>query len=90
MQGLLTTIYVRCQKNDLNWAASWHNQQSGMSTQQRLRSAWASAQSDQESSLCAQWVANNPGFLHADSEDSDQTGRTCRFIGFVVRRLGYF
>ena len=30
----------------------------------------------QESSLCAQWVAKGPSFLHADSEDSDQTGRT--------------
>ena len=27
-----------------------------------------------ESSLCAQWVAKDPSFLHADSEDSDQTG----------------
>ena len=32
-----------------------------------------SAQSDQ-SSLCAQWVAKEPRFLHADSEDSDLTG----------------
>ena len=31
----------------------------------------ASALSDQ-SSLCAQWVAKDPVFLHADSEDSDQ------------------
>ena len=31
-------------------------------------SAWASPQSDQ-SSLCAQWVAKDPSFLHADSED---------------------
>ena len=28
-----------------------------------------------ESSLCAQRVAKDPSFLHADSEDSDQTGR---------------
>ena len=65
--------------------------------QGRLRSAWVSAQSDQ-SSLCAQWVAKDPGFLNADSEDSDQTGRmprliwvfsgrTCHFAGFVMRRL---
>ena len=27
-----------------------------------------------ESSLCSQWVAKNPRFLHADSEDSDQPG----------------
>ena len=47
--------------------------------QRRLRSAWASAQSDQ-SSLCAQWVAKGLRFLHADSEDSDQTGRMPRLI----------
>ena len=29
-----------------------------------------------ESSLCAQWVAEDPSFLLADSEDSDQTGCT--------------
>ena len=34
----------------LIWTAAWQNQQSGMCAQQRLRSAWASAQSDQ--SLC--------------------------------------
>ena len=49
-----------------------------------------------ESSLCDQWVAKDPSVLHADSEDSDQTGRmpsliwvfagrTCHFVGFVVR-----
>ena len=53
-----------------------------------------------ESSLCAQWIAKDPSFLHADSEDSDQTGRmprlisvfagrTCHFVGFVMRRLIY-
>ena len=51
-----------------------------------------------ESSLCTQWVAKDPSFLHADSEDSDQTGRmprliwvfagrTCHFVGFVMRGL---
>ena len=30
-----------------NWATSWQNQQNGMRAQQRLRSAWASTQSDQ-------------------------------------------
>ena len=29
------------------WAASWQNKQNGMCAQRRLRSAWASAQSDQ-------------------------------------------
>ena len=51
-----------------------------------------------KSSMCAQSVAKDPSFLHADSEDSDQTGRmprliwvfagrTCHFVGFVMRRL---
>ena len=53
-----------------------------------------------ESSLCTQWVAKDPSFLHADSEDSDQTGRmprliwvvavrACLFVDFVMRRLIY-
>ena len=33
-----------------------------------------------ESSLCTQWVAKAPSFLHVDSEDSDQTGRMPRLI----------
>ena len=48
-------------------------------TQGRLRSAWATTQSDQ-SSLCVQWVAKDPSFLHVDSEDSDQTGQMPRLI----------
>ena len=34
-----------------------------------FRAVWS------ESSLCAQWVAKDPSFLHVDSADSDQTGR---------------
>ena len=52
-----------------------------------IRPVWS------ESLLCAQWVAKDPSFLHADSEDSDQPGRmprliwvfagcTCHFAGF--------
>ena len=33
-----------------------------------------------ESSLYSQWVAKGPMFLHADSKDSDQTGRMPRLI----------
>ena len=29
---------------------------------------------------CAHWVAKDPSFLHADNEDSDQTGRMPRLI----------
>ena len=56
-----------------------------------IRPVWS------ESSLCVQWVAEDPIFLHADSEDSDQTGRMPKliwvfagrshFVGFVMRRL---
>ena len=53
-----------------------------------------------ESSLCALRIAKDPRFLHAKSEDSDQTGwmpkliwviagRTGYFVGFVTRRLNY-
>ena len=57
-----------------------------------IRPVWS------ESSLCAQWVAKDSSFLHADSKASDQTGRmprliwvfagrTCHFVGFIMRRL---
>ena len=39
-----------------------------------IRPVWS------EASLCAQSVAKDPNFLHADSEDSDQTGRMPRLI----------
>ena len=79
------------------WAASWQNQQNDFvpsKTQVSLgiRPVWS------ESLLCAQWVAKDPSFLHADSEDSDQTERmprliwvfagiTCHFVGFVMKQL---
>ena len=53
--------------------------------QRKLRSALASALSDQ-SSLCAKWVAKDSSFLHADSEDSDQTGRMTRLIWVFAGR----
>ena len=59
-----------------------------------IRPAWS------ESLPGAHWVAKDPSFLHADSEDSDQTGRmprliwvfaghTCHFVGYVMSRLKY-
>ena len=38
------------------------------------------------SSLCAQWVAKDLNFLHADSEDTDQTGRMPRLIWVFAGR----
>ena len=50
-------------KRRFKWAASWQNQQNGMCAQRRLRSAWASAQSDQ-SLRCPRmkkaWVLSYP------------------------------
>ena len=53
-----------------------------------------------ESSLCALCLARDPRFLHVVSENSDHTGwmprliwvfsgRTCHFVGFVMRRLQF-
>ena len=39
-----------------------------------------SEDSDQPGHPPSQWVAEDPVFLHADSEDSDQTGRMSRLI----------
>ena len=72
----------------------WHVRPAKTQISLGIRPVWS------ESSLFAQWVAKDPSFLHADSEDSDQTGRmprliwvfagrTCHFIGFVTRRLVY-
>ena len=45
-----------------------------------IRPVWS------ESSLCAQWVAKDRSFLHADSDDSDQTGRMPRLIWVFAGR----
>ena len=50
------------------WAATWQNQQNGMCAQRRLRSAWASAQSNQ--SLLFAWRKLGSLVTHwAHSED---------------------
>ena len=38
----------------------------------------------------AQWVAEDSMFLHADSEDSDQTGRMPRLILVFAGRTDHF
>ena len=50
------------------WATARQNRQTYMCAQPTLRSAWASAQSDQ-SSLCPQWVAKGPRFPYGDGAD---------------------
>ena len=94
----LCILVRRYLKPDRTWAVTWQNQQNECAPSEdwRRRSALASAQSDQ-SSLCTQWLAKDPSFLHVDSKDSDQTGRMPRliclrwahthFVGFVMSRL---
>ena len=45
-----------------------------------IRPVWS------ESLLCTQWVAKDPSFLHADSEESDQTGQMPRLIWVFAGR----
>ena len=52
-----------------------------------IRPVWS------ESSLCAQLVVKSPMFLHADSNDSDQTGHPPRlwvFAGCTGNFVGFF
>ena len=45
-----------------------------------IRPVWS------ESSLCAEWVAKDSSLLHADSVDSDQTGRMPRLMWLFAGR----
>ena len=56
-----------------------------MKTQIRLHihTVWS------ESSMCAQWVAKDPSFLHVDSEDSGQTGQMPRLIWVSAGRTAH-
>ena len=61
---------------DMTIPAKW------LCVQRRRWSAWVSW-------LCAQWVAKDPRFLHADSEDSDLSLHWAhtQFVGSVMSRL---
>ena len=61
-------------------ATTWKKTTKWVCAQRRLRSAWGIRPVWLESLLYAQWVAKDPNFLHADNEDSDQTGRMPRLI----------
>ena len=63
--------------SDQIWAVTWQTQQNGMCAQQKLRSAWASAQSDQSSlsawrkleSLVTHWAHREDSKTHwADAQ----------------------
>ena len=60
-----TSVVKQSQKNKMwlkKWATSWETQRNDVCALRRLRSAWASAQSDQ-SSLCTQWVTKEQRLL---------------------------
>ena len=52
----------------------WHVRPAKIQISLGIRPVWS------KFSLWAQWVAKDPSFLHADSEDSGQTGRMPRLI----------
>ena len=62
------------------WATAWQIQQTKCAPSEDSDQPWS------ESSLCTQWVAKDQRFLHADSEDSDQTGRMPRLIWVFAGR----
>ena len=78
---------------DIKWATTWQNQQNECVPSEDIRPVWS------ESSLCIQWVAKDPSFLHAYSEDcSDWTDAQAdlslrwahtHFVGFVMSWLRY-
>ena len=75
------------------WATACQNQQNDLCTQQRLRSAWASALSDQ-SLLCALRIASSCRQQRLWSGRMPRliwvfTGHTGHFVGFVMLRLIY-
>ena len=89
---------VACKRKKKIWAASWQNQQNYLWAQQRLRSAWASAQSDQSLSCALSGYLRTQALFMGTgktdqsgcpdwSESSLGAGLTCHFVGFVMRRL---
>ena len=71
------------------WATAWQNKENDLCAQQRLRSAWASAQSDQ--SLLSAWGNLGSSATHrGHCKDSDQTGWMHRLIWVVAWSTCYF
>ena len=67
------------------WAAIW--QTNKMSVRPAKTQISLGIRPDcSEYSLFAQWITKDPWFLHADSEDSDQTGRMPRLIRVFAGR----
>ena len=79
------------------WAASWQNQRNGMCAQWRLRSAWASAQSDlvfavrMKKAWVLSYLLNAQRRLSSDWADAQADRSLCwahsHFVSFVMRWL---
>ena len=76
-------------KIDLGWVYPYRKMMLALD-QEIWASAWQNQHNGTESLLCVQWVAKGPRFLHADSEDSDQTGRMPSLIWVFAERTSYF
>ena len=95
LQNLMICIYTLHQRKKER-----RKKENDMCAKRRLRSAWASAQSDQSFRCPHEEIGSSPTHW-AHIEDYDQTGRMHRliwvfagrkdhFVGLVMRRLIYF
>ena len=66
------------------------NQQNDLCAQAKIQISQGIRPVCSESSQCAHWVAEDPMFLHADSEDFDQIGWMPRLIWDSAGRKGHF
>ena len=85
-EALKATVLNRC-KNNRKKREPRHDKTNKMCVRPAktqislgIRPVWS------ESSLCTQWIAKDPRFLHADSEDSDQTWQMPRLIWVFAGR----
>ena len=73
------------------WAVAWQNQRINMCAQQRLRSPWASAQSDHSLHSMHDETMTRSSTTHwAHSEDACQTRRMPRLIRVFTGCIGHF
>ena len=90
-------IFVWQKRNPWFWCSSklhmsqrmtkptkWHVRPTKTQISLCIRPVWS------ESSMYTQYVAKDPSFLHADSEDSDQTGRMPSLIWVFAGRTCHF
>ena len=66
--------------HDMTKPTKWHMHPAKTQISLGIRPVWS------ESSLCTQWVDKDLSILHANSEDSDQTGRIPKLIWVFTGR----